>query len=111
MITIRTFERMSKKTTFAIDAAKCARFTFADGKVVSMPLRTRTPRIALQELAINLRNCASIDDALRETACSETLAEDMPEASLAGLIEIMDAIEQGAIDGCPDPKIRVSLNG
>ena len=110
MITIRTFERMSKKTTFAIDAAKSATFAFADGKTVTMPLRTRTPRLALQALAVNLRDCGSLDDALRDTAINETLYEDMPEASLTSLIEIMDVIEQTAIDGRPDRAIRVTLN-
>lgn len=110
MITIRTFERSSKKTMAAIDNAVAATFQFADGSSLTMPLRTRTPRLALQALAVNLRDCGSIDDALRDTAINETLYEDMPEASLTSLIEIMDVIEQTAIDGRPDPAIRVTFN-
>lgn len=110
MISIRTFERASKRTMATIDGAKSATFRFADGSTLAMPLRTRTPRLALQVFAVSLRDCASLDDALRETACNEALSEDMPEASLDGLVEIMDKIEQTAVDGRPDRTIQVTFH-
>lgn len=99
-----------KSAIAALDAARSATFSLPDGQSCSLVMLDEASRNALKALMANLGTQTSIDDALRLTALDEHHFDAMSLDQADQMIEVMDLIEQSAIDGGPNPKLTVSLH-